>query len=83
MKVRKKQDDYSQLGKQELINLLTAADSKIKTLMFEKQSLFVRSMQQQQEVVLYRRQIELLVDENKKLREMCNGKRKKERNTRI
>lgn len=80
---RKNCKGYGQLPKQELIDRLTAADSKIKTLQFEKESLFKRSMQQQQEVVLYRRQIELLVDENKKLREKCNGKRKKERNTRI
>lgn len=62
---RKYWSSYSQLQKEDLIELLEKADGKINDLRRDNEALFKRNMQQTAEIVLYRRQIEALLESGK------------------
>lgn len=62
---RKYWKSYSQLQKEDLIELLEKADGTINNLRRDNEALFKRNMQQTAEIVLYRRQIEALLESGK------------------
>ena len=62
---RKYWSSYSQLQKEDLIELLEKADGTINDLRRDNEALFKRNMQQTAEIVLYRRQIEALLESGK------------------
>ena len=62
---RKYWKSYSQLQKEDLIELLEKADGTINDLRRDNEALFKKNMQQTAEIVLYRRQIEALLDSGK------------------
>ena len=62
---RKYWKSYSQLQKEDLIELLEKADGTINDLRRDNEALFKRNMQQTAEIVLYRRQIEALLESGK------------------
>ena len=62
---RKYWSSYSQLQKEDLIELLEKADGTINNLRRDNEALFKRNMQQTAEIVLYRRQIEALLESGK------------------
>lgn len=62
---RKYWSSYSQLQKEDLIELLEKADGTINDLRRDNEALFKRNMQQTAEIVLYRRQIEALQESGK------------------
>lgn len=62
---RKYWSSYSQLQKEDLIELLEKAGGTINDLRRDNEALFKRNMQQTAEIVLYRRQIEALLESGK------------------
>ena len=62
---RKYWSSYSQLQKEDLIELLETADGTINDLRRDNEALFKRNMQQTAEIVLYRRKIEALLESGK------------------
>ena len=62
---RKYWKSYSQLQKEDLIELLEKADGTINDLRRDNEALFKKNMQQTAEIVQYRRQIEALLDSGK------------------
>lgn len=62
---RKYWSSYSQLQKEDLVELLEKADGTINDLRRDNEALFKRNMQQTAEIVLYRRQIEALQESGK------------------
>lgn len=56
---------YSQLQKEDLIELLEKADGTINDLRRDNEALFKKNMEQTAEIVLYRRQIEALLESGK------------------
>lgn len=62
---RKYWKSYSQLQKEDLIELLEKADGTINDLRRDNEDLFKKNMQQTAEIVQYRRQIEALLDSGK------------------
>ena len=62
---RKYWESYSQLQKEDLIELLEKADGTINDLRRDNEDLFKKNMQQTAEIVQYRRQIEALLDSGK------------------
>lgn len=62
---RKYWESYSQLQKEDLIELLEKADGTINDLRRDNEALFKKNMQQTAEIVQYRRQIEALLDSGK------------------
>lgn len=62
---RKYWKSYSQLQKEDLIELLEKADGTINDLRRDNEALFKKNMQQTAEIVLYRRQIEALLESGK------------------
>lgn len=62
---RKYWSSYSQLQKEDLIELLEKADGTINDLRRDNEALFKRNMQQTAEIVLYRRKIEALLESGK------------------
>jgi len=62
---RKYWSSYSQLQKEDLIELLEKADGTINDLRRDNEALFKKNMEQTAEIVLYRRQIEALLESGK------------------
>ena len=62
---RKYWKSYSQLQKEDLIELLEKADGTINDLRRDNEALFKKNMQQTAEIVLYRSQIEALLESGK------------------
>lgn len=77
---RKYWSSYSQLQKEDLIELLEKADGTINDLRRDNEALFKRNMQQTAEIVLYRRQIEALLESGK---DGEDGKGKKTEDIRV
>lgn len=77
---RKYWSSYSQLQKEDLIELLEKADGTINDLRRDNEALFKRNMQQTAEIVLYRRQIEALLESGK---DVEDGKGKQTEDIRV